>query len=498
MNLFSFYEQLKSQEEVDRFVETYRDLSDQQNRTGIILNGVIVAPENPTITNLYSSLIVPMSYTCTFRTTLANRDQGIWTINNLIEKLKGRKVDIAQLNCVDENGKHFPSPFMVGTIGQNDGKPKLKNGDYIGEITSATEIPTIIDDLKNNKGVDIPSVASSFLYLYVGYSNKLRVCKYGTTQRKLTFAHPPAVTSELPYVYAEYEINELLDPEDFVQPIVASKIAVTTLQGTINFNNVQGTIESCLHTSTTTTLTLKFNINQVVENAIYTRVDADIYVKEITGTLIVDDGSYHDIIFPPDHTSFEKYKVSLSFDAVRCDEPRNLNETEYCVLSFGGNATLVSNGVKLGNDLLKIKISKDKIPASTDITYESNAYYLEPLEMPSGNSISTNPNQLVSNLFKTNSHADSITLTLQYTFIVDENIEILNQWYEYARYGTLGTSQNQVSPNLLYTINEYYCSWGNFKNKEISAKIVGDLEIENTESDTLTIGVSMQIQGDNN
>ena len=121
VNIFSFYEQLKSQDEVDRFVENYRDLADQQNRSGLILNGVIVAPENPTITNLYSSLIIPMSFTCSMRCLIGNRDQAIWTINNLINKLKGRKVDIAQLNCVDEEGKKYTvpgtysMPFMKST-----------------------------------------------------------------------------------------------------------------------------------------------------------------------------------------------------------------------------------------------------------------------------------------------------------------------------------------------------------------------------------------------
>ena len=31
VSILSFYEQLKSQDEVDRFVETYRDLTEQQN-----------------------------------------------------------------------------------------------------------------------------------------------------------------------------------------------------------------------------------------------------------------------------------------------------------------------------------------------------------------------------------------------------------------------------------------------------------------------------------
>ena len=52
VNLFSFYEQLQKEDEVNRFVEVYRDLTEQQNRTGLIMNGTIIAPENPTITNL--------------------------------------------------------------------------------------------------------------------------------------------------------------------------------------------------------------------------------------------------------------------------------------------------------------------------------------------------------------------------------------------------------------------------------------------------------------
>ena len=156
VNIFSFYEQLKSQDEVDRFVDNYRDLADQQNRSGLILNGVIVAPENPTITNLYSSLIIPMSFTCSMRCLIGNRDQAIWTINNLINKLKGRKVDIAQLNCVDAEGKKYSVPFMVETIGNNDNEPILKNGDYIGTLTNAnaannriTEYTQKVDDTTN-------------------------------------------------------------------------------------------------------------------------------------------------------------------------------------------------------------------------------------------------------------------------------------------------------------------------------------------------------------
>ena len=39
--LTSFYEHLLSNEEIDRYIETVRDLNDQQNRTGLIANGTI-------------------------------------------------------------------------------------------------------------------------------------------------------------------------------------------------------------------------------------------------------------------------------------------------------------------------------------------------------------------------------------------------------------------------------------------------------------------------
>ena len=400
VNIFSFYEQLKSQEQVDRFVENYRALSDQQNRSGLILNGVLVAPENPTITNLYSSTIIPMSWTCSMRCLIENRDQAIWTINNLIEKLKGRKVDIAQLNCVDEQGKAYCEPFMVGTIGQEDGELAIRNGDYIGQVLNINGVSTLISNLQA-KGLVLEITNPT--YFYVQHANKLKVVEQRKTGNN-------------------YHYN-------FVE----------------------------------------------------------------------DDGTISKIVFPPEHKSFEKYKVSFSFDAIRCDEPRNLNAEEYCELTFSGSATLVNSGVQFGNDLLKIMVQKLGYQAETYVSFEdAPMYLLEPLEMPSGNNANTKINQLVSNNFLSNSHTDAIALTLQYTFVYDKNIPLLKQWFNYARYGTRGLTVNDITPNLEYKVIEYWCSWGDFENKEIKTKLVENVDIENTESDTLTLSLTMQIQGENN
>lgn len=495
----SFYEQLKSQDEVDRFIETYRDLTEQQNRTGLILNGVLLSPENPTITNLYSSLIVPMDWTCSLRCTLANRDNGIITINNLIEKLKGRKVDIAQLNCVDDNGKPYSTPFCVGTIGQGNGQPSLKNGDYIGELESANDLDDVVGELND----EVVSIEEGTYWFYCKNGNKLKVVAFIETgtqnivssiDNNYTLNNNRYITFDV-YATGLWQLGgtkSILGTFD----IVGDTTEILT--------DISGNIDSWSWNNGQTKFTLTFDLGQNVNNIVsnFTSItieDASINIPKSTPQFLTDDGTHQDIIFPQEHTSFEQYKVSLSFDAIRCDEPRNLNEKEYCELSFGGNATLVSKGVQLGNDLLKIGITKLGYQAESYVSF-SNAptYFLEPLEMPSGNNANTEINQLVSNNFLSNTHSDAIALTLQYTFICDRDIDLINQWFNYARYGTRGLTVNDITPNLEYKIVEYWCSWGNFENKEIKTKIVENIDIENTESDTLTISLTMQIQGENN
>ena len=406
IQLFSFYEQLKGQDEVDRFVERYRDLTEQQNRANLIGNGILLSPENPTITNLYSSLIIPMTWTCSIRTMLQNRDQMIETLFELIDELKGRKVDIAELKCTDENGKVYYQPFCVGTIGHNDGGfLQIKNGDYIGSVGTS---PT---------------------------SEQIKA--------KITA----------------------------IDTIIGDETTLTT--GRWFYLSVGGVLSVARYTATTST----------------------------TGyfSIVEDDGSYTDIIFPPEHTSFTKYKMSLSFDSLRCDTPKTLNGNEYCEISFGGSATLVNNGAKLGNDMVKVSFQKNKIVAESDITFtNSTVYFLEPLEMPSGNNAGTQSSLLVSNFFKANSHTDSINLTLQYTFIADDSEDLISQWFDYGRYGTTGITANKISPNMIYSVVEYWSSWGNIQAKSYLGKLIESIDIENTESDSLTLSITMQVQGENN
>lgn len=387
VNLFSFYEQLQEDYEVDRYTEVYRDLVDEQNRTGLIMNGTIVAPENPQMMNLNSATIIPMVFTCSFRVALKDRDQAINTIDNLFKVLRGRKRDIA---CF-ESGKLF----VVGTmLNEVLGNPKITDNVFLGNIT--------------NIGDQLTSQILSR-------------------------------TSEISSMFG----------------------------GAISFSATQYYISNSGKL---------YHVIYDSENLIW-KIDTDF---EYSGQ------------------SFDKYKLSLSFDTIRIDEPKTLNAQEYCTISFGGSATLVDEKVMLGNDLTKLGISKYKIIADTDVTFTEQTYWLEPLEMPNGLGISSELSQLASHDFIQGKHNDGINPTFDYSFVLDKSNELIKQWWKYSRYGIIGTPTQSftegVTPNVLYKIVEIWSSWGEIERYEFKAKATENIDIENTESDALTLKIKFELQ----
>lgn len=531
MSLVSFYEQLKTQQEIDRFVDTIRDLNDQQNRTGLIGNGVLLSPENPTITNLYSSLIIPFTWTCSIRTTLGNRDAMVETLQNLIEKLKGRKCDMAQLVCKDLEDKTVPSLFKVGTLGQGGSYPAIKSGDFIGSKSYNQNTDTRVKAListNTSKGLTNSTQLGDYLYIVnvgaYGLTNIIQPAKYVEEENEESFS------------FDYFDVEDVYYDE--MQPGIRSVNGNIHIESYEQFTSIPNDISSfkCnfvfydtrTQTYKTYKETLTFNRELLSLDAsghIVGRIFFDFEVKEEdvdfdnasylaevenisdpTYTVIeqvwktvANDGTNNDVVFPDEHTNFEKYKLSLSFDSFRIDEPRNLNAEEYCEISFGGSATLVSDNVFLGNDLVKLGVQKNKILAETPITFSgATTYYLEPLELPSGLNANTQINQLLSNNFKQNTHTDGTAGLLQYSFIMDKSFDILKQWFDYARFGDYGITANKISPNMIYNVTEFWSSWGNVEKHTMLCKITESIDIENTESDVLTLGVNFQIQGENN
>ena len=174
VHIVSFYEQLKTQAEVDRFTETYRELTDQQNRMEKIGVGVVMCPDNPTYTNLYTATVIPMTWSCNIRCNIANRDKMISTINALIEKIKGTKLDIGEIATKDFNGDKISKLFKVGTIANGDSEIAIECGDYFGEIdtssnaTLLTQINEKYTELKQN-GIDFSTnfdFEKDYIYCY--------------------------------------------------------------------------------------------------------------------------------------------------------------------------------------------------------------------------------------------------------------------------------------------------------------------------------------------
>lgn len=383
---FSFYEHITTDTAANRYVQTIQDLTKQLNRTQYNGLGVFSINQTPSITNLYDAFISPFEFTYVIRCQLKDRDKMVDTLYHLIDELKGRKVDVAQL----DTGVLFP----VGTITN-----EVKVGDFVGEITLTISIDNLLTAL-GNKGITIPTWENED-YLYAEENGKL----------------------------------------------------------------------------------VRFYYN----NGVWVK-DTTYFIEEL------------------EHSSFTKYKVSLSFNDITVNTPYSLDAEEYVSFELGGSATLVNSSVQLGNDLVRVFIKKNKIITgeNQEFTFTNDYQEIEPLEIPSNSNANSLPNQLRSNFFQVNSHTDSLAYTLQYTFVCDFSIDIIKQWFLYARYHICNLSsnnqltQNSMTPNIIYDIKEIWSSWGEVDVRQVLGKLNEDVDIENTEADILTLGLSFQLQGENN
>ena len=507
VNLFSFYEQLQEDYEVDRFTEIYRDLVDQQNRTGLIMNGTIVAPENPQMLNTHNHTIIPLTYNVSFRVALKDRDDTLATLDNLFKVLKGRKQDIAELDT--------GVLFEVGTMANDvNGVPSIKSGDYIGDLgidnPTTQQLNTFISNLES-KG--LTNEIGDNGYIYFKGTKQLRVAKKVFREIEIE----DLVVSEVSYSqdgdntdidiqfsFSSVNSNYTAVPQWLgfatgkVDVFLDDRVRDETAEATFYIN-----YGSCSVVDGIVVGTAYLTITRPNDAYDYANLTAEITeLTEQPNCVVLEqifrEDNYSDVIFPPQHTSFSKYKVSISFDSIRIDEPKTLNAKEYITIMFGGSATIADGNVVFGNQLTKVGIKRYKIKAQTDISITDDYHWLEPLEMPSGLGISGEISQLASHNFLQNTHNDGIKASINYSFVLDFSEELIKQWFRYARYGITGSAQdsflNGSSPNMLYKIKEIWSSWGEVEVYEITAKLVDNVDIENTESDSLSIKTTFDIQ----
>ena len=500
VNLMSFYEQLLEDYEVNRYKEVYNDLVKQQNRSDLIMNGTIVAPETPQIMNVNSSLIVPLAFNCSFRVALKDRDSAIETIDNLMKIMRGRKRDIA---CF-ESGKLF----MVGTIANNVlGNPICGDGDFIGTIGSFTDqtIDTLVkaqlNAIKSYVGNDLQLLGTYYYFenngkMYKADNNVGQLAVFKTNNIDTTLhATQDSQDQDTWHCYISVRLSSSPFSGNVGKGIIEYSLKKLGIGGSSYLSNATN-IELAYDD---VDLELSFDLTDVQEDmsgATITDFELDVQFAK------TEDASkdwYVDESFEYHAQAFDKYKVSLSFDSMKIDEPKTLDATEYCTIMFSGSASLTDKDSALGNDLTKVSIAKDSLVVKTGtITLDKVKHWLEPLEMPSGLGISGELSQLASHNFVQNKHNDGINPTFDYSFVLNKSESLLNQLWKYARYGIQGTPSNSysdgVTPNTRYEITELWNSWCVIDKFVFLAKATDSVDNENTESDVLTIKVKFELQ----
>jgi hypothetical protein len=99
--LASFYEQIQDDEQINRYVDTIKELLALQNREKSESNykamGIIAQSGNAEIINIKQNYISPLEYQARFDIELSDRDYVLGKLKTLINDLRGRKFDIIQL-----------------------------------------------------------------------------------------------------------------------------------------------------------------------------------------------------------------------------------------------------------------------------------------------------------------------------------------------------------------------------------------------------------------
>ena len=113
--LASFYEQIQDDQQIERYVETIKELLALQNREKSESNykamGIIAQSGNAEIINIKQNYISPLEYQARFDIELSDRDYVLGKLKTLINVLRGRKFDVIAL----ESGaiRILPDDFTI-------------------------------------------------------------------------------------------------------------------------------------------------------------------------------------------------------------------------------------------------------------------------------------------------------------------------------------------------------------------------------------------------
>lgn len=378
----SFYEPLNELKDVAFYQALYQDIIEELNETKFKAIGVVATTKSPTITSIKKSFISPFEFGVNLRTKALYRDEVVQKVYEVIDQLKGRKIELVQLIKDEQLVNIVP----VGVLLQES--EELKSGDFVGTFVNLPVLQATLERRwRGKKHFEIIEDFWYKLYALIGMS----------TKRKL------------------YSFDVIFD------------------------NNGGYTMS---------------NLTLVGE-----------------------------------HDKCEFYKLDLSFDSIRIDNPNTLNKDDFCVIMLGGSATLCSANVMLGNDLVQVGIRKYK---ENGVVLEDQEYeFVEPLDMPNDYKTDILSYGLLDNGFKGSEHIQGYSSDISYSFIIDKESSFIYDTYRQTRYLT------STTPNTIYQIMEVWSSFGNIEKNIFIAKMTNGVKVDKGDNDVLSLSIPFSIVGEN-
>ena len=435
----SFYEQLQDDQQIQRYVETIKELLALQNRekseSTYKAMGVIAQSGNAEIINIKQNYISPLEYQARFDIELSDRDYVLDKLKTLINDLRGRKFDLA-----------LRSTGQIVVFAEPTGYNDLHT---LPIITTKMYIPYT--------GTDPATSANFFTHL------KTRVV---LTQSKAN------IDQTIYFTYAGNFYSTIYKYTQFTttaSDITAYNATTEQAQSTINTISNTGVLNSILGGFVTATNRTNRGVIriQAIDTSLYYYYSISLGTE--TRTTPVNLG-----------TTPTLYKLSLSFDGIQSQEPYINNGVDRVFLFFGGSATIVDYKVALGNDIVLNTIQVGKNTGTL--------YTVEPTEIPASLSVSDDTFQTYANGYRTQDRNMAVGNKMAYSFIYDTTNALYNGLYEYARFGTNASTYVQQ----IFTVKEYRYSFGTLTTNTFYAKL-GDVATSNTNGDVMTISVNLKV-----
>lgn len=168
----SFYEPLRDIKDITTYHELYTDIVEELNQTHYKGIGVVSTTSSPSITSIKNAFISPFEFNVSLRTKVAHRDSTIRKTYEVIEKLKGRKSEFAQL---ESSEGEIVDIIKLGVLWQEGSE--LQDHDFVGEWTIG-DMGDYLSQVLTSKGITYADNQEYILYVLDTEHQKL-VCVSG-------------------------------------------------------------------------------------------------------------------------------------------------------------------------------------------------------------------------------------------------------------------------------------------------------------------------------